>query len=78
MALNNIAVINDILPKLIADGQNLVVAQSRFLKEINKARETNRINPTGLYKPFTIDENNTGYGVAEVGRFSLVAVRSTR
>lgn len=67
MALNNIAVINDILPKLIADGQNLVVAQSRFLKEINKARETNRINPTGLYKPFTIDENNTGYGVAEGG-----------
>lgn len=67
MALNSIAVINDILPKLIADGQNNVVAQSRFLKEINKARETNRINPTGIYKPFTIDENNTGYGVAEGG-----------
>lgn len=67
MALNSIAVINDILPKLIADGQNLIVAQARFLREINKARETNRINPTGLYKPFTVDENNTGYGVAEGG-----------
>lgn len=67
MALNSIAVINDILPKLIAEGQNNIVAQSRFLKEINKARESNRINPTGLYKPFTVDENNTGYGVAEGG-----------
>jgi len=67
MAVNNIAVINDILPKLIDEGQNNVVAQCRFLKEINKARETNKINPTGLYKPFTIDENNTGYGVAEGG-----------
>jgi hypothetical protein len=67
MALNSIAVINDILPKLIAEGQNNIVAQARFLKEINKARETNRINPTGLYKPYTIDENNTGYGVAEGG-----------
>lgn len=67
MAINNIAVVNDILPKLIADGQNGIVAQSRFLKEINKARENNKINPTGLYKPYTIDENNTGYGVAEGG-----------
>ncbi len=64
---NTISVINDILPKLIADGQNLVVAQSRFLKEMNKVRETNKINPTGLYKPYTIDENNTGYGVEEGG-----------
>lgn len=67
MALNNIAVINDILPKLINEGQNNIVAQSRFLQRINKVRETNKINPTGLYKPFTIDENNTGYGVAEGG-----------
>jgi hypothetical protein len=67
MALNNIAVINDILPKLIVDGQNLVVAQARFLRQANKARETNKINPTGIYKPYTIDENNTGFGVAEGG-----------
>lgn len=67
MTLNNISVINDILPKLIMDGQNLVVAQARFLREINKVRETNKINPTGIYKPYTIDENNTGYGVAEGG-----------
>lgn len=67
MAENTISVINDILPKLIEDGQNLVVAQSRFLQRINKVRQTNRINPTGLYKPFTIDENNTGYAVAEGG-----------
>jgi hypothetical protein len=67
MAVNQIAVINDILPKLIEDGQNLVVAQARFLKEINKVRQTNKINPTGLYKPYTVDENNTGYGVAEGG-----------
>lgn len=67
MSQNTISVINDILPKLIADGQNLVVAQARFLQVINKARKTNRINPTGIYKPFTVEENNTGYGVAEGG-----------
>jgi len=67
MALNQISVINDILPKLILEGQNLVVAQARVLRVINKVRETNKINPTGIYKPYTIDENNTGYGVAEGG-----------
>lgn len=67
MAQNTIAVINDILPKLIRDGQNNVVAQARFLQVVNKVRETNKMNPTGLYQPFTVDENNTGYGVAEGG-----------
>lgn len=61
------SVITGILPKIIDEGKNNIVAQSRFLKEINKAKAKNNINPNDRYQPFTVDENNTGFGVVEGG-----------
>jgi len=61
------ASINAILPKLIEEGRNLIVAQSRFFQEMNKVKTTNNINPGGLNTPFQTSENNTAFGVAEGG-----------
>src|SRR5262245_6482919 len=60
-------VINAILPKLIEDGRNLIVAQSRFFQEMDKVKKTNKINPGGAYTPYQVSENNTAFGVAEGG-----------
>lgn len=59
--------INAVLPKLIEKGRNLRVYQSRFLQEINKARTVNRMNPSGLYSPFQVAENENAFAVAEGG-----------
>jgi hypothetical protein len=60
-------VINAILPKLIEDGRNLIVAQSRFFQEMDKVKKVNKINPGGAYTPYQVSENNTAFGVAEGG-----------
>jgi hypothetical protein len=59
--------INSILPKLIEDGRNLIVAQSRFFQEMDKVKKTSKINPGGAYTPYQVSENNTAFGVAEGG-----------
>lgn len=59
--------INATLPKIIERGVNLGVAQSRFFKEMNKVQKINKMNPGGLYSPFTVSENNTAFAVAEGG-----------
>lgn len=59
--------INGILPKLIDKGVNLGVAQSRFFQEMDKVKKINKMNPGGLYTPYTVSENNTAFGVAEGG-----------
>lgn len=59
--------INGILPKLIDEGRNLQVAQSRFFQEMEKVKKINKINPGGVYTPYTTAENNTAFGVAEGG-----------
>lgn len=61
------SVITAILPKIIEDGKANIVAQSRFLKEINKARKKHNINAGGIYQPYQVEENNAGFGVAEGG-----------
>lgn len=63
----NIAAINGILPKLIEEGQNLIMAQSIFFQEMKKVKETNKINPSGNFIPYTTAENNTAFGVGEGG-----------
>lgn len=62
-----IATITGIAPKLIEEGGIRPIAQSRFLREINKARETNKINPTGLNTTYAVSENYGGFAVAEGG-----------
>lgn len=59
--------INGILPKLIEEGRNLQVAQSRFFQEMDKVQKINKVNPAGLFTPYTISENNTAFGVGEGG-----------
>lgn len=59
--------INGILPKLIDEGRNLNVAQSRFFQEMEKVKKINRVNPTGLFTPYTVSENNSAFAVAEGG-----------
>jgi hypothetical protein len=59
--------INAILPKLIEEGRNLSVAQSRFFQEMDKVKKLNKVNPTGVFTPFQTSENNTAFGVAEGG-----------
>lgn len=59
--------INATLPKLIDEGRNLQVAQSRFFQEMNKVKEINKINPGGVYTPYTVSENSTAFAVAEGG-----------
>lgn len=55
-------------PKLIAGGQSNVKAQSRFLREINRAvTEVTKINTGGLYTPHTLSEAAGVFGVAEGG-----------
>src|ERR1051325_1651514 len=66
MALQ-ISTINATLPKLIDEGRNLQVAQSRFYQEMNKVKEMNKINPGGVYTPYTVAENSTAFAVAEGG-----------
>lgn len=62
------ATITGILPKLIEDGSRIrPVADSRFLREINKAKQTNMINPGGLYTPYAVSENYGGFAVPEGG-----------
>lgn len=56
-----------LVPKLINAGINTKVAQSRFFKEIDQARQTSKINPGGLFQPYTIVENSNAFGVAEGG-----------
>ena len=63
----DIATITGILPKLIEGGGIRPIAQSRFLREINKAKETMMINPGGLYTPYAVSENYGAFGVAEGG-----------
>lgn len=59
--------INATLPKLIEEGRNLQVAQSRFFQEMEKVKKINNINPGGLYTPYTVSENATAFAVAEGG-----------
>lgn len=63
----DVATITGLLPKLIEEGGIRPIAQSRFLQEINKARETNKMNPTGLNTTFAVSENYGGFAVAEGG-----------
>lgn len=58
-----------VMPKLIEAERvsRRPIAESRFLKEANKARETTMINPGGLYTPRTVSENYGGFAVAEGG-----------
>lgn len=57
-----------IAPKLIAGGQNNILAQSRFLREINRAiEEVTKINQGGLFTPWTLSEAAGVFAVAEGG-----------
>lgn len=60
--------INTILPKIIEkEGLNLTIAQARFYKRMQAAREKQMINPGGLFTNYLTLENRTGFGVAEGG-----------
>lgn len=59
--------INGILPKIIEDGRNLLVAQSRFHAEMDKVQKINKVNPTGINTPYTTAENANAFAVAEGG-----------
>lgn len=62
------ATITGILPKLIESSSKVrPVADSRFLREINKARETSMINPGGLFQTYAVSENYGGFAVPEGG-----------
>lgn len=63
----DIAAVNTILPKLFRLGVNLKIAQSRFYKKMNQVKESNKINPGGVFTPYTIQENDTAFGVPEGG-----------
>lgn len=67
MASLSTTTINGILPKLIDEGRNLQVAQSRFFQEMEKVRQINKVNPGGLYTPYTVSQNATAFAVAEGG-----------
>lgn len=59
--------ISSVLPKIINKGRNMKVAQSKFLQRMSAAKVRNNVNPGGTYSPFTIEENDTAFGVAENG-----------
>lgn len=64
----DIATITGVLPKIFMRGSEIrPLSESRFLKEINQAKKTSRINPGGLFQTYAVSENYGAYGVAEGG-----------
>jgi hypothetical protein len=63
----DIATVVNTLPKIIEGGVNELVYQCLFLKRIKAAEKKNNINPGGRFTPYTINENNYGFAVAEGG-----------
>jgi hypothetical protein len=59
--------ISGILPRILNQGLNLGAAQSRFFQEMNKVKRETRVNPGGVQTPYTVNENNTAFAVAEGG-----------
>lgn len=63
----DIATIVGTMPKIIEDGMNELVYQCIFYKRMRRAKSKNNINPGGLFTPYKINENNSGFAVASGG-----------